>query len=70
MTAEEAYETVTRNLSPDEQQRLMRMLQRSGGAADAELDYDDVWTDEDLRALSHATLRYAEEQYGPADDLV
>jgi len=68
-TADEVYETSVRPMVTSEQLKLAARILNEISPTSS-IDYDDDWSDEDLRQVTEYTLRRFYEENPTDDDLV
>lgn len=70
-TVQDIYVSTIRSLPPDERLRLAALILNDLTQPSAQaIDFEDEWTDEDLRDATVYFMKRAEEMYPYADDLV
>lgn len=67
---EELYASAIRDMPVDERRHLATLILKDLPQSDQRvLDYDDEWTEEDMRDLTAYSMKIAEERYPYEDDL-
>ncbi len=70
MTVEQVYEVSVKGLPRKEQLKLASLILQQLTQGTDSAEYDDAWSEEDLRELTAHSLRYAAEQYPEEEELV
>lgn len=66
---EEVYNRVVKPLSPSDRFKLATLI-LNDISPQSVVDYQDVWTDEDVRDLTAHALRHAADSFGEEDEAV
>jgi hypothetical protein len=64
-SAKEFYAKTVRSLSPKERLRLAAMILNDLTSSSAEVDFNDSWSDEDLKDLTTFALSHSENPHAP-----
>ena len=67
MTVNEIYQQTIKSLPAADRMQLAKMIMNDI-PAESFVDYDDSWSDEDLRDFTQASWQRAEEEFGEPED--
>jgi hypothetical protein len=67
MTVNEIYQQTIKSLPAADRMQLAKMI-LNDIPAESFVDYDDSWSDEDLRDFTQASWQRAEEEFGEPED--
>ena len=70
MSVEQVYEESVKGLPRKEQLKLASLILQQLTKGTDTAEYDDEWSEEDLRQLTGHSLRYAAQQYPEEEELV